>query len=111
MAEPSVHLESSTRRRSTCKSLAVYRYVKAGVLCLNLVADEERQGSLFKKSDPAEDSKQRRLMAAVDALNGRYGRGTVRTATAGFQQGWQMRHEKLSASYTTRLADVPSARL
>lgn len=88
-----------------------YRYVKAGVLCLGLVPDEERQGSLFQGKDPEQDEKQRRLMAAVDALNLYHGRGTVRIATAGFKQGWQMRRDKLSARYTTRLSDVPAARL
>ena len=88
-----------------------YRYVKVGVLCLGLVPDTERQASLFRTVDPEQEAKQRRLMAAVDALNLHYGRNTVRTATAGFEQSWQMRREKMSACYTTRLNEVPTARL
>ncbi len=50
-------------------------------------------------------------MAAADKLNFYYGRGTVRPATAGIQQKWQMRRDRMSPCYTTRLADVPRARL
>ncbi len=88
-----------------------YRYVKAGVLCLGLVPDEEQQGSLFRQVDPEQEEKQRRLMAAVDALNLWCGRSTVRVATAGFKQSWQMRQRRKSACYSTRLPDVPTARL
>ena len=94
---------------------AIYRsghqYKKAGVLCLDLVPDAEKQASLFRPVDPEREEKERRLMAAADALNLHYGRGTVRPATAGFAQKWQMRRDQLSPRYTTRLADVPVARL
>lgn len=88
-----------------------HRYAKAGVLCLGLVPDEEKQTSLFKANNPAQTDKERRLMAAVDALNLHFGRGTVRPATAGFKPGWAMRQAWKSPCYTTRLADVPHARL
>ena len=88
-----------------------YRYVKAGVLCLELVPDNEKQASLFRPVDPAQEEKQRRLMAAVDELKLWGGRGTVRTATTGFKQPWQMRRDRKSPCYTTRLEDVPVARL
>ena len=88
-----------------------YRYVKAGVLCLSLVPDEEKQGSLLREPNPEQEEKQRRLMAAVDALNLHYGRGTVRTATTGFKQPWQMRRGKMSPCYTTRLGQVPTVRV
>ena len=88
-----------------------YRYVKAGVLCLGLVPDEEQQGNLLRQVDPAQEEKQRRLMAAVDALNLHYGKNTVRTATAGFKQRRQMRRKKMSPCYTTRLCEVPKVRV
>ena len=87
------------------------RYAKAGILCLGLVPDEEKQGSLFRPVDPEAEEKQRRLMAAVDKLNLHYGRGTVRSATAGFKQGWQMRQQQVSPHYTTRWKDLPVVRL
>ena len=87
-----------------------YRYTKAGVLCLDLVPDDEKQASLFVPVDPEREEKHRRLMAAADALNLHYGRGTVRTATAGSDQRWQMRRERMSPCYTTRIEDVPVAK-
>ena len=87
-----------------------YRYKKAGVLCLDLVPDAEKQASLFLPVDPEREAKEKRLMAAVDQLNLWGGAGTVRTATAGMQQKWQMRRDRLSRCYTTRLEDVPVAR-
>ena len=50
-------------------------------------------------------------LAAADQLNLWGGRGTVRTATAGMRQQWQMRRDQLSPCYTTRMEDVPVAKL
>ncbi len=88
-----------------------YRYIKAGVLCLGLVPDDEKQGNLFRPVDPEREEKERRLMAAVDKLNLWGGRGTVRAATlgSGKPQPWQMRREHKTPCYTTRLEDVPRA--
>ena len=88
-----------------------YRYVKAGVLCLELVPDGEQQASLFRPVNPEREEKERRLMAAVDRLNLWGGRGTVRTAAAGVSQEWRMRRDRLSPSYTTRIEDVPKVNL
>ena len=87
------------------------RYVKAGILCVGSCPTRKKQSSLFREVDPEREKKQRRLMAAVDVLNLHYGRNPVRTATAGFEQRWQMRREKMSPCYTTRLNDVPAARV
>lgn len=40
-------------------------------------------------------------MACIDAINARYGWGTVRFAASGFVQGWQMRANNRSPHYTT----------
>ncbi len=88
-----------------------YRYVKAGVLCLDLMPDDEKQASLFRPLDPEREKKERALMAAVDKLNLWGGGGTVRMGTAGFRQKWAMRRDLISPCYTTRLADVPRAAL
>ena len=55
-------------------------------------------------------------MGAVDALNDRYGRSTVALASAGpvgsasERRGWLMRQELRTPDYTTRWADLPTAR-
>ena len=73
-----------------------YRYKKAGVLCLDLVPDDEKQASLFRPVDPEREEKERRLMEAVDKLNLWGGRGTVRAALLGRgrRQEWQMRRDR-----------------
>ncbi|MBE7157325.1 MAG: Y-family DNA polymerase [Rhodospirillales bacterium] len=86
-----------------------YRYVKAGVLCLGLVPDEDRQNSLLWPVDRETERKQKALMRAADHLNFCYGRGTVRPASTGSRQAWAMRQNHLSPRYTTRIGDIPCA--
>jgi hypothetical protein len=49
-------------------------------------------------------------MATMDALNARFGRGTVFLAATGIARGWKLRAEHHSPCYTTRLAEVPRVR-
>ena len=88
-----------------------YRYTKAGVLCLGLVPDEDRQNHLFRPVDGQMERKQKALMKAVDDLNLWGGRGTVRLASTGIRRDWAMRQNRLTPRYTTRIEDVPTARL
>ena len=94
---------------------AIYRpgycYIKAGVMFLGLVSDEERQISLFAPVDRERERKQKALMKAADKLNLHFGRGTVRPASTGNRQAWAMRQNHLTPRYTTRIADVPTAKL
>ena len=55
-----------------------------------------------------------RLMTAVDAINDRYGKGSIRVASAGVQvrkRQWEMRQELRTPRYTTRWDEVPVARV
>ena len=47
------------------------------------------------------------LMAAVDAINAKYGRHAIRPASMGFAHAWALRAERKSPCYTTRLAEAP----
>jgi DNA polymerase V len=47
-----------------------------------------------------------RLMEAVDRINRRHGRHTVRTLAMGQDRAWDMRRGRLSGRYTTRLGEV-----
>ena len=75
-----------------------YRYKKAGVTFLDLVAADQVQDSLFDRRDDARSVKR---MRAIDELNKRFGRGTVGFGTAGERQGWGLRREFISPRYTT----------
>ena len=79
-----------------------FLYTKAGVIFPTLVRGEAVQRSLFLEPD---DERSRRLMASIDVLNRRYGRGTVALGTAGVAQGWKLRAAHLSARFTTRWSD------
>ena len=54
-----------------------------------------------------------RLIAAMDRVNTRYGRGTMLMASAGIKgdrRTWSMRQERRTPHYTTRWEDMPVAR-
>jgi DNA polymerase V len=75
-----------------------YRYKKAGVTFLDLVAADRVQAGLFDRPD---DARSIRRMHALDQLNARFGRGTVGFGTAGERHGWKLRREFISPRYTT----------
>jgi transposase InsO family protein len=64
-------------------------------------------GGLFPSKDPVKSA---RAMAAMDALNGRFGRGTVRPLATGFQREWATKARRLSPRYTTRIDEAMFAR-
>ena len=82
---------------------AGFLYKKAGVMLLDLVSADHVQGSLFQPTDTLV-SKAR--MQAMDAINQRFGRGTIRVAATGLQASWQLRRNFMSARYTTDWRDL-----
>lgn len=50
-----------------------------------------------------------RLMKAIDGLNSRFGRGTIKVSTVGMRDEWGMRQERKSPNYTTNWAEIPAA--
>lgn len=77
-----------------------FNYSKAEVLLLNLCQPGEYTDDLFATSQPTDASK---VMAVLDQINGRWGRGTLRAASVPANPDWGMRREMMSQSYTTRL--------
>jgi DNA polymerase V len=58
------------------------------------------------KADP---DRSRNLLATLDAINQRWGRGTLKTAAEeGVTQPWRMKRQRLSPQYTTDCAGFPS---
>ena len=80
-----------------------YQYKKAGIMLSEISPVTHRQGDLLEE-DAANKGK---LMLALDSLNQRYGRGTVKVSTQGAYQDWQMRQERKSPNYTTAWEEVP----
>jgi len=80
------------------------RYHKAGVMLGRITPLAQVQAQVWDTAPPARPP---RLMQALDALNGRYGRGTVRLSDAGSAGDWQMRQACKSPSYTTDWDQLP----
>lgn len=68
---------------------------------LALLSDKaNRQGSLFAEM-PVLDGRSERLMAAVNLIKAKFGRGSVHLAAEGTDKSWAARADRLSKRYTT----------
>lgn len=82
-------------------------YTKCGVLLEELIPTGTGQGDFFAAADPRAPS----LLAAMDDLNGRYGRGTIQLAAQGFgSRTIDTKRSQKSPSWTTNFAEIPVAR-
>ena len=79
------------------------RYFKAGVVLNDLVPEHQQPRMLFATRDPVKSAK---AMQALDAVNSRYGRGTLRPLATGIARPWDTRHDRLSQRYTTRIEEI-----
>lgn len=79
-------------------------YKKAGVMLGEIVPAAGSQGELFGYT--AMDERSARLMEAVDRINRRWGKQTVRPASQGSGEAWKMRQDYLCPAYTTRWEDI-----
>ena len=101
--------------RMTTGPRAIYRpghkMAKAGVMLLELQSDSVQQQELALEDHDSVDRVN--LMATLDGLNLRYGRGTVSMASAGLagdRSVWAMKQERLTPAYTTNWNDLAVAR-
>jgi DNA polymerase V len=88
-----------------------FRIHKAGVILLDLQDAGVEQGELALEEEGGRSAGE--LMAALDRLNDRYGRGTVQLASAGLgghARSWTMKQQWRTPQYTTRWEDLPVAR-
>ena len=86
-------------------------YCKAGVMLLDLSAASAQQQALVFAANSAQQEKSAQLMQTLDALNQRFGAGTLKLGThLQGEKAWAMRQERRSPHYTTQLCDVPIAK-
>lgn len=84
-----------------------YPFSKCSILLMNLSQRGELTPDLFAlKPRPGAEQ----LMAVVDQINQREGRGTVRIGRVPAKPAWAMRREMLSQRYTTRWDEVIGVR-
>ena len=79
-----------------------YQYKKAGVMLSEIAHESTFQGDLF-----APESEDPTIMRVIDAMNKRYGKGTVKLSQDGSRQSWKMRQEHKSPAYTTDWDALP----
>ncbi|MGM1051008.1 MAG: Y-family DNA polymerase [Pseudomonadota bacterium] len=89
-----------------------YRFMKAGVMLIDLI-DANRQQMLLLESPQGEAERERseRLMATLDALNQRMGRGTVKLGVPTPNAAWHLRCANRSPRWTTRWDELPAVHM
>lgn len=84
-----------------------YRYNKAGVALSNISPAGIVQGELFTPDLPKDSSAAAKLMGTLDQINLKMGRGTMKFASEGIKQRWQMNRGNVSPAYTSRWSELP----
>lgn len=80
---------------------AGYAYKKAGVMLTALCPANQVPADLFSGFDEPDTQKAKNLMATLDEINAKMGRGIVRSAGEGTQKPWAMRSSNKSKAFTT----------
>jgi DNA polymerase V len=108
------HLTNDTRTISSAARQAVgemFRpdtpFHKCGIGLLDLREIRPEQIDFFSAKQSA---KSQDLMVSLDAINRRFGRGTLALASQGIRPEWRMSRDMLSPSYTTKWSDIPKVR-
>lgn len=84
-----------------------FKYSKAEVLLMSLCQPGEYTADLFA---PPQRTDSKKVMAVLDQINDRWGRGTLRAASVPNSPFWGMRRDMMSQSYTTRLDQLWTVR-
>jgi len=81
-----------------------FNYAKAGVMLGELVPAQGVQSDLFSLVQTSHKST--KLMLAMDAINKKMGKESIKLASEGFKRPWKMKQENKSPSYTTKWDDL-----
>ena len=84
-----------------------YNYAKAGVMLSEIVSIESVQTDLFSTSQASPKSSA--LMSAIDSINRKMGKESIKLASEWFTRPWKMKQGNKSPSYTTKWCDIPAA--
>jgi DNA polymerase V len=81
-----------------------YKFIKAGVVLMDIIPEDQIQLSLFTPRRPIVND--RALMKAVDKTNRKWGSETIRYGASGLERRWRMKRARLSPRYTTNWDDI-----
>lgn len=79
-----------------------FMYKKAGIILSEICDESCYQGDLFTSQNDHAG-----IMKALDEINTRYGKGTLRLSQDGSRHSWKMRQESKSPNYTTNWDEIP----
>lgn len=82
-----------------------YRYKKAGVMLSEITPAGVVQTQLF--ADTTDTEKSLKLMAAMDGINVRMGKGAIHLASDGIVQNWRMNRGNMTPAYTNDWNELP----
>lgn len=85
-----------------------FRYKKAGIMLMDLADGAARQATLFGSG--VSEMASAPLMQALDGINKRFGRDTLRLASASGPHRWTARFDMVTPHYTTDWDAIPKAR-
>ncbi|MDN3555216.1 DinB/UmuC family translesion DNA polymerase [Halomonas maura] len=87
-----------------------YRFMKGGVMLLDLMDTNRQQLSLLDTPErAAQRDRDHQLMAALDELNQEMGRGTVRLGMPSQNAAWHLRCARRTPRWTTNWLELPKA--
>nr|MBA2493400.1 DUF4113 domain-containing protein [Acidobacteriota bacterium] len=78
-------------------------YRKAGIILSGLVPNENLTKRMFEDE---RFQKQHNLMKAIDELNQKFGKDTVRFGSVKNEGSWKMKQTRKSQSYTTNWNEI-----
>lgn len=87
-----------------------YAYKKCGVMLMDLMPEDAVPVDLFAQIDLPDTTRSKTLMATLDEINAKMGRGTVRSAGEGLVKPWAMRSDNKSQAFTTDWKQLALAR-
>lgn len=84
-----------------------YQYKKAGVILGDIRPEHVIQPDLFATK---EDGCSASIMATIDEINAKYGRGTLKLSSDGATNAWGMRTDNKSPQYTTNWNEIATCK-
>jgi DNA polymerase V len=88
-----------------------HKYYRAGVWLDDFLPAHGIQADLFGHVNVAQETAAAERMEAIDHINEKFGRDTIRYAAEDLGQQWRPRYNLRSPRYTTRLDELPELRL
>lgn len=86
-------------------------YHRAGILLHDFVPASQLQTDLFGSVDVPEHTRAAKRMKALDRINERYGRRTIRLAAEKLGNAWEPKYELRSPRYATRWEELAQVKL